>query len=205
LTLISCRKCLITAAYSQKNPQLAAEWSSRMTDWGTGNTFTNTLHFISTRPSPSGQPICATLPQNPYGRFKIQVADGPFADKYVVPTQGPSELVVPMTGSGDAAIFQGEYAPNAGSIKWLGNDLYVTADRSGTMALSAIRGIAQAWERLVIRPKVGAASGVYTIKAASNGNFVNIDDNGRLINQVVNEASATGFRFPAASSGSPTS
>ena len=63
------------------------------------------------------------------------------------------------------------------------------------MALSAIRGIAQAWERLVIRPKANAPSGVYTIKAASNGNFVGIDNLGRLINNVVNEADATGFRF----------
>jgi endo-1,3(4)-beta-glucanase len=73
LTFLPRRKSIIIAAYSNSNPQMAAAWSTNLTDWGTGNTYTNELFFISTRPNPSGAPICSSMPQNPVGNFTIQV------------------------------------------------------------------------------------------------------------------------------------
>jgi endo-1,3(4)-beta-glucanase len=47
----------------------------------------------------------------------------------------------------------------------------------------------------VIRQKIGAAAGVYSIKAASNGLYVTISGDGSLINNGKNEAASSGFKF----------
>jgi endo-1,3(4)-beta-glucanase len=67
------RKCVIIAAYANAYPQVAAAFSANITDWGTGNTYTNNLHFIGTRANPTGVPICGALPSNPVGSFTLQV------------------------------------------------------------------------------------------------------------------------------------
>lgn len=71
----------------------------------------------------------------------------------------------------------------------------MTADSSGEYTLAATRGTALAWEYFVIRQKVGASSGVYSIKASSNGFFVTIGSDGSLINNSTDELSSAGFRF----------
>jgi endo-1,3(4)-beta-glucanase len=52
---------------------VAAAYSANVTNWGSGDTYTNNLHFIGTRPNPSGAPICGALKSNPVGNFKLQV------------------------------------------------------------------------------------------------------------------------------------
>lgn len=74
----------------------------------------------------------------------------------------------------------------------------MTADSSGTFALSATRATASTWERFTIRQKVGAAAGVYSIKAGSNGLYVTLGGDGSLINNGANEAASAGFKFNAA-------
>jgi endo-1,3(4)-beta-glucanase len=88
--------------------------------------------------------------------------------------------------------------PNAGTLQLTSTSQYVTADQSGTSALAAARGTASTWERFTVRQKVGAASGVYSIKAASNGRYVTVGGDGSLINNGANEAASAGFRFVAA-------
>lgn len=75
---------------------------------------------------------------------------------------------------------------------------FVTADQSGTGTLAAARAVASAWEAFVIRQKVGAATGVYTIKAASNGLWVIVAADGSLVNSGTTETAGAGFRFVAA-------
>jgi endo-1,3(4)-beta-glucanase len=178
LTLCSTRKCVIIAAYSNYNPQVAAAWSANITDWGlppslalirefeltqksgTGNTYTNELFFIGTGANPNGTPICSALPQNPYGNFKIQVAS---SGNYVVASSSSTNLVASTTSSSAAAIFNSSYIPNAGTLQLTSTSQYVTADSSGSYALAAIRATASTWERFVVRQKLGASSGVYSM------------------------------------------
>lgn len=71
----------------------------------------------------------------------------------------------------------------------------MTADQSGTFALSAARVVASTWERFIIRQKLGESEGVYSIKAASNGKYVRVGGDGTLVNDGAAENEATGFRF----------
>ncbi|KAJ6787751.1 hypothetical protein PWT90_04010 [Aphanocladium album] len=185
-------KCVIIAAYANKDPQTAAEWSSKLTTWGSGNTYTNELYFIGTRPNPSGRPICGTLPQNPYGTFKLQSAS---SGRYVAASAAKPNLVAGTTDAGAASSFASAYLPNAGTLQLVSSGQYVTADQSGTGTLAAARGSASAWERFVVRQKVGAATGVYTIKAASNGKYVTLAGDGSLVNSAADESAGEGFRF----------
>ncbi|KAH8893948.1 family 81 glycoside hydrolase [Thozetella sp. PMI_491] len=188
-------KCVIIAAYSNADPQTAAAWSANITTWGSGNTYTNELFFIGTRPNAKGTPICSTLPQNPYGTFKLQVVS---TGQYVVASSANTDLIASATAVGDAATLSSEYVPNAGTLQLVSTAQYVTADQSGNFTLAAVRGTASTWERFVIRPKIGAASGVYSIKAASNGLYVTVSASGALVNNGASEAAGAGFRFVAA-------
>lgn len=71
----------------------------------------------------------------------------------------------------------------------------MTADQSGSGTLAAARATASAWERFVVRQKVNAPEGVYTIKAASNGRYVTLAGDGSLVNSAAAESGAEGFRF----------
>ena len=162
---------------------------------GTGNTYTNELFFIGTRPNPSGTPICSALPQNPYGNFKLQVAS---SGDFVVASSANTNLIASANTFSAASTFQSAYVPNAGTLQLLSTGEYVTADSSGNYTLSAARTVASTWERFTVRQKVGAASGVSSIKAASNGLYVTIASDGSLINNGANEAASAGFHFVAA-------
>ncbi|CRG91078.1 Endo-1,3(4)-beta-glucanase 1 [Talaromyces islandicus] len=184
-------KCVMVAAYSNANPQVAAQWSANMTSWGTGQTYTNELYFIGTRPNPSGTPICGVVPQNPYGVFQIQeVSSG----NYVTASSADTNLTV-SANNGTAVTFNSTFVPNAGTLQLTSTSQYVTADGSGNYTLAASRATASSWERFVVRQKVGAASGVYSIKAASNGFYVTVNGDGWLINNAANETDSAGFYF----------
>jgi endo-1,3(4)-beta-glucanase len=98
-----------------------------------------------------------------------------------------------------AVTFNSSYVPNAGTLQLTSTGQYVTADQSGDYTLAAIRATASTWERFIVRQKVGAASGVYSIKAASNGLYVTVGSDGSLINNGANEAASAGFLFIKAS------
>ncbi|KAF4960357.1 hypothetical protein FGADI_1004 [Fusarium gaditjirri] len=183
-------KSVIYAAYANAKPQEAATWSANLSDWGSGNTYTNELYFISTRPNLKGQPICGTLPTNPYGDFKIQSTSG----KYIVSAANGGQLSTSGTAN-DSDVFSSAYVPNAGTLQLTKNKQFVTADQSGAYALSAARAIANTWERFIIRQKVGESQGVYSIKAVSNGKYVRVGGDGTLVNDGAVENDATGFRF----------
>ncbi|KAK2612493.1 hypothetical protein QQS21_001431 [Conoideocrella luteorostrata] len=197
-------KCVIIAAYANYNPQVAAQWSGTLTTWelqrtyqkaaGSGNTYTNELFFIGTRPNPNGNPICSALPQNPYGTYKLQdVSSG----KYVGVSATDSRLTASVTSLDSASVFKSAYLPNAGTLQLTTTNQYVTADQGGRSALAAIRDKASSWETFVIRAKEGAPSGVYSIKAGSNGHYVQIGSDGYLINNGAAESASSGFRFLA--------
>lgn len=184
-------KCVIYDAYSQYDPKTAAALSTQLTDWGTGNTYTNTLYFISTRPNTAGGSICSATNANPSGTYKIVTTSG----QYVVSSSASPNLVASTASSSAATSFNFAWLPNAGTIQSAATNQYVTADQSATDALSAARATASTWETFIIRPKVGAAAGVYSIKASSNGLYVVVGSDGSLINSGTTEASSSGFKF----------
>lgn len=184
-------KCVIYDAYSQYDPKTAATLSTGLTSWGTGNTYTNTLYFISTRPNATGGSVCSTADSNPDGTYKIKTTSG----QYVVSSAATPNLIASTSSTSSATSFNFAWLPNAGTIQSAATNQYVTADQSGTDALSAARATASTWEGFVIRQKVGAANGVYSIKASANGLYVIVGSDGSLINGGATEADSAGFQF----------
>jgi endo-1,3(4)-beta-glucanase len=158
---------------------------------GSGNTYTNELYFIGTRPNKGNQPICSTLPQNPYGDYKIQATSG----LYVVVSADGGKLTASGDSAGKASTLLSVYVPNAGTLQLASSKQFVTADQSGDSALAAARATASSWERFIIRQKLGEGQDVYSIKAASNGKYVRIGSDGFLVNNGATERDSTGFRF----------
>ncbi|KAG6891165.1 hypothetical protein C0992_009780 [Termitomyces sp. T32_za158] len=185
-------KSVIYLAYSQVDPVAAARLSSSLTSWGTGNTFSNQLYFLSTRPGASN--VCASAPFNPIGTFYIQSVT---TNAYVTESALP-DLIASSTSQSFGARFQLASAPNAGTIKAVSTNQFVTADISGSYTISASRDTVSTWEIFIIRPKEGAESGVYSILAASNKQYVTLGYNGDLINNGAIESSSAGFRLVAA-------
>ncbi|KAG5731890.1 Endo-1,3(4)-beta-glucanase 1 [Termitomyces sp. T112] len=185
-------KSVIYLAYSQINPVAAAQLSSSLTSWGSGNTFSNQLYFLSTRPGASD--ICASAPSNPIGTFYIQSVS---TNDYVTESTLP-DLIASSASQSLAAQFQLASTPNAGTIKAVSTNQFVTADSSGSYTISASRDTASTWEIFIIRPKDGAESGVYSILAASNKQYVTLGSDGALINNGSTESSSAGFRFVSA-------
>ncbi|KAH7205546.1 hypothetical protein BKA60DRAFT_611625 [Fusarium oxysporum] len=144
-----------------------------------------------TRPNQNRQPICGSLPENPYGDYKIQATLG----KYVASAANGGHLSASGTSANDADTFSSAYVPNAGTLQLARGNQYVKADQSGASALSATRSTASTWERFIIRQKIGESQGVYSIRAASNGKYVRVGDDGALVNDGAVENDATGFRF----------
>jgi endo-1,3(4)-beta-glucanase len=184
-------KSVIYCAYSEYDPHTAAQLSSDLTSWGSGNSFTNQVYFLSTRPNTDGT-TCTSL-ANPLGNFTLQVSG-----KYVVASSANPSLVANATSASAAAVFDIAFAPNGGTIQLLSTGQFVTADQSGSYALSASRAAASTWETYVIRQKQGAASDVYTIRADSNGLYVTVGMDGSLFNNGSTEASGAPFSFIAA-------
>ncbi|KAG5650447.1 hypothetical protein H0H81_012201 [Sphagnurus paluster] len=145
------------------NAAAAAQRPSSLTTWGTGNSFSNQLYFISTRPAASN---FITL-----------------------------NLVTSTTDRGQAAKFKFTFAPNAGTIQPVSSNKFVTADQSGSFAISAARDVSSSWEVFVVRPKQGAASGIYSILASSNEKYVTLGSGNALINNGETEANSAAFRL----------
>lgn len=153
------------------------------------------VYFIATRPNTSGQALCTDGSANPLGNFTIQSAD---TNNYVVASAANTNLVANSSSSSDAAVFNFAFTPNAGTIQLESTSQYVTADSSGNFTLAAIRATASTWETFLIRQKTGAATGVYTIKATSNGLWITLGSDGSLINNGETESAGSGFLFNAA-------
>ncbi|KIY51480.1 glycoside hydrolase family 81 protein [Fistulina hepatica ATCC 64428] len=182
-------KCVIYCAYSQANLSEAATMSSSLTTWGTGNSYSNQMYFLATREGASG--VCSSLPANPLGNYVFQSTS---TDLYISNASLPNLYAIESDVSA-AAVFNLSFAPNMGTIYALENDQYVTADDTGTYALSAARSVASTWELYMIRQQEGAESGVYTILANANSAYLIVESDGAVVNNATNVTSAEGFRL----------
>jgi endo-1,3(4)-beta-glucanase len=185
-------KSVVYLAYSAVDPADAASRSASLTTWGSGNSYSNQLYFISTRPGASG--VCSSAPANPLGSFALQAT----SNNQFISSSGLPNLMATGASQSDAAVFDFGFAPNAGTIKAASNNQFVTADSSGNFTISASRAVASDWEIFVIRPKEGEANGVYTIQAGSNKKYVVVGADGSLINTADSANDGAGFRFVSA-------
>src|SRR5258708_6862228 len=106
-------KSVIALAYSNYDPQTAAKTSATLSNWGTGNTYSNQIYFLATRPNPSGGAICTADTQNPEGTFYLQWdATG----NYVTSSAGRVDLHADSPSTSNAVAYQLSFAPNGGII-----------------------------------------------------------------------------------------
>lgn len=185
-------KSVVYLAYAAVNPADAAQRSTSLTTWGSGNSYSNQLYFIATRPGASG--VCNSAGGNPTGNYVLQST----TNNQFVSTVGLPNLMATGAAQSDAAVFDFGFAPNAGTIQDVATEQYVTADSSGNFTISASRASPSAWEIFIIRLKDGAGSDVYSIQAASNKKWVVVGADGSLVNNGNSAADGTGFRLVAA-------
>jgi endo-1,3(4)-beta-glucanase len=105
------------------------------------------------------------------------------------------ELFADATAQSGATTYKLAFAVGGGTIYGLNNNQFVTADAGGTYTIAAARPAASTWEIFTIRQKIGAATGVYSILAASNKKYLTVGGNGALINNGDTEASSAGFQL----------
>jgi endo-1,3(4)-beta-glucanase len=128
------------------------------------------------------------------GTFSLQDYS---SGKYVAASSANTNVTATLPSATGAAIFNSSFVPNAGTLQLTSTGQYVTADISGDYALAAIRAVASTWEQFVVRQKIGAPSGVYSIMAVSNGLYVTVNSDSWLINNGADEADSAGFYFIA--------
>lgn len=134
-------KSVIYAAYAAVNPSEAYGYSRDLFDWGSGNSASNQLYFVSTQQSTGGD-ICSAGLQTPEGLHNVQdVATGQFltlsSDGHLAATTGADVL---------AEKFDLGFRPGGGTIKSSSSGKFVTASPEGTSALTAARDVAQGYE-----------------------------------------------------------
>jgi len=129
------------------DPQAAYTYSTQLTYWGTGNTASNQLYFVSTQPSSRGA-ICTS--RTPEGLFTIQdIQTGNYVgvrgNYFGVNDGGILKAVYPSILL--ATKFRLDFMPGGGSIQSASTGLYVGANPEVTAPLAAKAQAANAWER----------------------------------------------------------
>ncbi|CAL8124059.1 unnamed protein product [Orchesella dallaii] len=133
-------KSVIYAAYAKVNPVQAYEYSANLFDWGSGNSASNQLYFVSTQPSTVD--ICSAGSQTPEGLYNIQdVATGQY-----VTLSNDGRLTASTSADVLGEKFVLAFTPGGGTIKSTSNNKFVTAGPEGTSALTAARDTAQSYE-----------------------------------------------------------
>lgn len=193
-------KSVIYLAYSNANPQNAASRSAQLMSWGSGNSASNQLYFLSTRPNPSGQAICNAAQDSPTGTFVLQdVASG----RYVVSTAAAPNLVASASSASAGTPFKLAWRPGSSTVQNAVTGQFVTADQTGTNPLVAARDVASSWETFKFSP-VSGTTDQYTIFAGSNGRYVASSSSGTLVNGQTTSSAATKYRLVPSSGALPT-
>lgn len=119
------------------------------------------LYFLSTRPNPSGKAICTATQNPPEGTFLIQdVATG----RYVVSTAATVNLLATATAASGGTPFVFAWKPGSNTILNSVNNMFVTADQSGTTPLASARTVASSWESFKLALVSGTTDQVCMIR-----------------------------------------
>ncbi|KAH8556532.1 glycoside hydrolase family 81 protein [Umbelopsis sp. PMI_123] len=166
-------KSVIWAAYAAVDPQQSFNRTQSLIDYGSGNSATNQLYFISTRSSSSD--ICSAGLQQPQGTYYIQDA----SSGHYVQAATSGALSADAISTSDATEFDLAYMPGGGSILALSNNQYVTADPNGGTPLAAARTTPSAYETF---RWLSQSDGSYQLEALVNRAEVTSDSAGLLNN-----------------------
>ncbi|ODM87310.1 Endo-1,3(4)-beta-glucanase 1 [Orchesella cincta] len=180
-------KSVIYAAYAKVDPVRAYEFSTQLFSWGSGNSASNQLYFVSTQQS--GGDICSAANQTPEGTFTVQdAATGQF-----VTVAGDGHLAATTGSDAEGERFLLAFTPGGATIKASSNNKFVTAGPDGNSALSASRDVAQSYE--IFRWKANG-DGTYVLTAMVNRMFVTTQGgSGDMINNAGNEGQASRYRL----------
>lgn len=164
---------MIVAGYATVSPQRAYVLSQEIADWGGGNSWTNSLYFISSQPSSSD--ICTDLGQSPEGLFILQdVSSG----KYV--SLGSESRLSAAAGVDVLATkFRLAFKPGGSTLQAVSNGNFVTADSSGENILAATKESASLYEMFRWYPQPDES---YHFRALSNKGWVGTEGEGFLKN-----------------------
>lgn len=177
-------KSVIYLAYANHDPQRAMELSQGLTSWGSGNSYSNQLYFIATRPNPSGRPIWPRAGAGwPEGTFALRCVS---TGRYVSSRAGRPELVADADIRAQAAALATAFAPGGVTLRHALTKQFVTADISGEHPLSAAREKVAAWEvfKLVRVDEAAGGDGgetAYVLMAGSNKRYVCVGASGALM------------------------
>jgi endo-1,3(4)-beta-glucanase len=186
---------VIYAAHAVVNPQEAYMYSSRLIDWGSGNSASNQLYFIATQSSTTD--ICTVAAQTPEGVYNIQDADsGLFITE---------EQYGQLTATTDADVLAGKFnlgfKPGGGTIQSLTSQKYVSASPSAEQPLSASRETPEGYETFRWNMQ---GDGTYTVTAMVNKANVSTGVDGKLINNVNSTQGVSGrYRITLADTAPP--
>ncbi|KZW02911.1 glycoside hydrolase family 81 protein [Exidia glandulosa HHB12029] len=184
-------KSVIYLAYSNFNPQKAALLSTTLASWGSGNSYSNQVYFTSTRPNPSGKPICASSQLNPEGIFLIQDVE---SGKFVTSTPSQPDLTANADHSSDASLFQLSFMPGGGSMQNFATGMFVTADPNAQHGILAGAAVPSTWEMLTAVPDPSGEEGVFNLRSGSNLLWID-SSSGSLVNSATTQAAASKLRI----------
>jgi len=176
-------KNLMYMAHAQWDPVTAFVEAAGVSDWGSGNTLTNSLWFIATRAATANK-TCLNAPTN-----GIPILQGLIysksANAYLqVGTDSTARATASLQG---ATVFNFGEIAGGNTIQDAATKQYASADASGRAPLILNRAIPSSWETFTATSR---PEGYFTILAHSNGDFLAVDERGVLLNNITTTQSA---------------
>eukprot|EP00026_Physarum_polycephalum_P002500 Phypoly_transcript_02507.p1 GENE.Phypoly_transcript_02507~~Phypoly_transcript_02507.p1 ORF type:complete len:762 (+),score=155.94 Phypoly_transcript_02507:445-2730(+) len=171
-------KNLMYMAHAVWDPVTAFQEALTVSQWGSGNSFSNTLWFIATRASTaavSGR-VCVNAPQTGANIFQ-GLLYSVSAGQYV--SVGTDALARANSGLSGATVFKFNNVQGT-QIQNVANGQYASADNSGTSTVIVNRQAPSTWETFTFFQ----LNGYYVIRAQSNSQYLSIGAGGALINNI---------------------
>lgn len=149
------------------------------------------VYFISTRPNPTGAPICGSAQLNPEGTFLIQDIE---SGLFVTSTSSQPALMASAADASDGSLFQLSFMPGGGSFQNFATGLFVTANPSGTNPVAALSQVPSTWEVITAVPAPGGDDGVFNLRSGANLLWMD-STSGTLLNSASTQSAASQFRI----------
>jgi len=175
-------KGYVYMAHATFNNAAAFAQAQTLKSFDSGNTYTNTLWWIATRPKTSSGPTCSgSIDTIPYTEVFFKAKSN---GMYIAFTGAAMPLKANSASAGASAKFILQWVPGGYNLNSTAAGLWVTADAGGANPLDSSRTVTSTWETFAISP---ASNGYYTILAANNL-LVAVQPNMELIANVVPSA-----------------
>jgi len=172
-------KGYIYMAHAVFDPVAGFSQAKALTDFDTGNTYTNTLWWIATRAKTSSAPICSgSVEPITYSKVYLQSKS---TKLYVTVPAVNQPLLVNSASPAASSAFLLQWGPGGYNLNSSSVGKWVTADNAGAAPLAASRDTASTWETFTF---TAISGGYYTIVAAANSQLVAVQGNQELVANV---------------------